>query len=78
MVTTKPRGTGLGLLITSQIISELHHGEIWFRDNSGTRYHVFVRLPVYRGKNLSDPVESPVSPLRQNTVRLWDEEEVEK
>ncbi|HHV94712.1 MAG TPA: hypothetical protein GXX47_09280 [Firmicutes bacterium] len=78
MVTTKPRGTGLGLLITSQIISELHHGEIWFETTPGQGTTFFVRLPVYRGKNLSDPVESPVSPLRQNTVRLWDEEEVEK
>ena len=52
MVTTKPKGTGLGLMITHQIICELHQGEIWFETVLGQGTTFFIRLPVYRGRHL--------------------------
>lgn len=47
-VTTKPRGTGLGLMIVHQIITEIHRGQIWFETISGEGTRFLMRLPVIR------------------------------
>jgi len=43
--TTKPRGTGLGLVITRSII-ESHGGRIWATANSGTGATFHFTLPI--------------------------------
>ena len=44
MVTTKPKGTGLGLMITHQIICALHRGDL-VRNYSGTGHYVHHKTP---------------------------------
>ena len=73
MVTTKPRGTGLGLMITYQIICELHRGELWFETIPGQGTTFFIRLPIKRGRLLSAKTESTAFALWQNTDDYpWD------
>jgi two-component system NtrC family sensor kinase len=43
--TTKEKGTGLGLVITRQII-EMHHGKIAIESEVGKGTTVVVRLPI--------------------------------
>ena len=78
IVTTKARGTGLGLMITYQIISELHHGKIWFETLLGQGTTFFVRLPIRRERHLTlPPAESTTLVSRQNRGDYpWDEEAV--
>ena len=45
-VTTKSKGTGLGLVITHQVITEFHRGRIWFETAVGMGTKFFVRLPI--------------------------------
>ena len=48
--TTKPHGTGMGLMITHQIITEIHRGQIWFSTVLGEGTSFFIRLPVTQTK----------------------------
>ena len=43
--TTKTTGTGLGLAMVKQIVSN-HDGDIWFETKEGEGTTFFVRLPV--------------------------------
>ncbi len=75
MVTTKPKGTGLGLMITHQIICALHRGEIWFETIPGQGTTFIIRLPIRRVRHLAAVAESTASALMQNIDDyLWDEE----
>lgn len=45
-VTSKPHGTGLGLMITHQIITEIHRGRIWFDTTIGKGTRFYLSLPM--------------------------------
>ncbi|NMB45691.1 MAG: hypothetical protein GX998_04690 [Firmicutes bacterium] len=45
-ITTKPQGTGLGLMITHQIITDIHRGQIWFDTALGKGTRFLLRLPL--------------------------------
>lgn len=47
--TTKKDGTGLGLMVTSQIIKD-HHGDLEFDSSIGNGTKVFVTLPVLQSE----------------------------
>lgn len=44
--TSKPHGTGLGLMITYQIIAEIHQGRIWFDTTLGKGTKFSLSLPT--------------------------------
>ena len=44
--TSKPHGTGLGLMITHQIITEIHRGRIWFDTTLGEGTKFSLSLPM--------------------------------
>ena len=53
--TTKPRGTGLGVLVVQQVVSA-HHGTVDFTSDSGQGTTFTVRLPISTStKRLSLP-----------------------
>lgn len=45
--TTKPQGTGLGLLICRRVVAA-HQGQIWFESSPGAGTTFYVRLPRTR------------------------------
>lgn len=56
-VTTKPGGTGMGLMITYQIVTEIHRGQIWFSTVLGKGTSFFLRLPVIQSQQ-QEPIAS--------------------
>lgn len=45
LFTTKPEGTGLGLVICKEIVEDMHHGRIWFTSEQGKGTTFVVELP---------------------------------
>ncbi|MEQ1503009.1 MAG: ATP-binding protein [Myxococcota bacterium] len=69
-ITTKPRGTGLGLAVARQILRD-HHGRIWVEDRpgGGTRFLVALRH--------ADAVDEAPTPLpKGRSILLVEDEQV--
>jgi two-component system, cell cycle sensor histidine kinase and response regulator CckA len=74
--TTKPfgEGTGLGLLIVKDIISQLRGAvRIHSTVGSGTQFEVFV--PLFEAQRRVESVRSPASEQERKTVLVVDEDE---
>lgn len=50
-LTTKAKGTGLGLMITHQIIAEVHKGRITFETEKGKGTKFILRLPITQAED---------------------------
>ncbi|BAY75728.1 integral membrane sensor signal transduction histidine kinase [Nostoc linckia NIES-25] len=50
--TTKPigKGTGLGLFISYQIITQKHHGKIWCDSKISEGVKIVIEIPVHQPK----------------------------